>query len=158
MEAKEAMEKLSFFHGSWTLESTYLNQDGEWVSNPEGEAQFTKILKGLSLLDESSFYFFGQLYVTNSLVSFDFLRQEYRQIIVDDFIGYPDVHSGKFEGDNLVMTNLNTGTAFISNGKEIFYKSVYEEVKDDSFTMTIFSSGDRKNWTKIQVINYRRKV
>ena len=158
MEAKEAIDKIDFFVGEWKLESSYLNAEGKWINNPEGQAKFTRILKGLSLLDESGFYFFGQLYNTRSFVSYDILRDVYRQIIVDDVLGYPDVHEGKFEEGLLVMSNIRTGTAFIHEGKEVFYKTVYEDVEKDSFIMSIYSSGDKENWTKVQVIKYLRKV
>lgn len=156
-EVKEAMSKVSFFIGTWKLESSYLGGDSEWVDNPDGAAEIQETLKGLALIDRSSFYFHGVLYNTESLIGYDRLRYSYRQLILDDLQGYPDVHEGNFEGDAFIVSNLNIGTPFIREGKEFYYRTIYNDIQKDSFTMTIFASTDKENWNKIQVIKYIRK-
>ncbi len=157
MKSVEAIERISFMTGEWILKSKYINQEGQWIDNPNGKAVIRYDFDSLGLYDESIFYFFGRRFGTRSLIGYESQRGVYRFMIMDDLIGYPDVHQGSFEGEDLVLTNVETGTAFIDNGKEIFYKSIYRSEGIDKFSMIIESSSDRVNWNQVQVIDYLRK-
>ncbi len=149
------LKELTFFIGKWILRSKHLNSEGRCVVDPIGNAIFSLILDTKGIQEDAIFYFQGKPFNTKTLIAFDSQRNLFRFAILDNKYGFLDIHQGSFINEELIVSNISTGTSFIRDNHEFHYKTVYKNIKDSSITMSIFLSlNNGEEWKKINETIY----
>ena len=110
------VSRLQSMAGSWSVTFYNKARDGNWAPQAPQTITFRPTMNGLYL--EMQLATPGYNY--QMVFSYDAAMQTYRMVSRDDVSGLIDVYQGDFNADGaLVLTNLQSGTHYVSGGKRI---------------------------------------
>lgn len=144
--AKE-MKKLESLAGNWTIQSRYTPDEGKtWQSVPPSAVKLGFRQKNL-MLAETPLETEKPGFHMENFITYDQYRKLYRMAAIDDMWGLMDVYEGTIDGDNLVLTNLKSGTFFPNESSGWRAFRITFELKSGERLMIVEKSDDGgKNW------------
>lgn len=106
------MERLSPMEGTWKVDAElYRPKLQRWDKGESFTAFFAKRYGGHYIETELVPLSGTQGYVAHIAFSYDKFRREYRAFFRENIFGLLDIFEGNFEGDTLLVSNRETGTA-----------------------------------------------
>lgn len=142
------MQKLAPLAGKWRMTTNVTSDNGStWQPVAEETVVFELRHKGM-LLAEKPMSISADGFNMETYLTFDQYRGVYRKVAIDDSWGVMDTYEGKFEGSQLILTNLKSGTSFpVGNDKWRFFRLNIELPSGDRRSMLIEASDDGgKTW------------
>jgi hypothetical protein len=108
----DAMQKLNPLLGEWEIISEFTPDAGKtWQAMPKKTIAVSLEHKDLVLSEIPTGGAPGGFEMMN-FITYDQYRKVYRKAAMDDTWGIMDLYEGNFEGSELVVTNLKSGTFF----------------------------------------------
>lgn len=142
--AQNSPTTFDFWVGSW---------DAYWNDSLKGTNTITKAMNNKVV--EENFVQNDKGYFGKSWSVFDSAAGVWRQTWVDDTGAYLSFTGGK-EGDKVILSKTDSRKG--KNGKEVFMRMVFSNIKQQSFDWDWQSSEDSKNtWKTMWAIRYKRK-
>lgn len=161
VEPFENMQKLSPLTGKWTLSlSSSFDGGASWTTSPDTIVNVDYRLKELALSEIPAIDGEGP-FELESYIAYDQYRDVYRMMALDDTWGVPDVYEGQVNGDELILTNIRSGTNFpLESGGYLVFRLTYKlSVTDGVRTMQVESSSDQgESWGPMYKAIYTKIV
>lgn len=153
----QEMAKLKLLSGKWNMVVEASFDEGKtWQTTPPATVTLDYRHKNMMLAeipdDLSTPGFHMESYIT-----YDQYRKVFRKAAVDDVWGIMDLYEGKFNGEELVMTNLKSGTLFpVGEGKWRAFRLTIE-LASPKRLITIEKSDDNgKSWQPAFKAHYEK--
>lgn len=154
----QAMQRLAPLVGSWSMTVFVTPDDGEtWNPSPSQAVDLEFAHKGF-VLEEIPTELHSPGFHMRTYLAYDQYRKVYRKVAFDDVWGVPDLYEGNFKGDQLVLTNLRSGTLFpVADGKWRGFRLTLE-LKEDQRWMWIEKTDDEGgSWQPAFKVEYTRR-
>ncbi|MDH3743670.1 MAG: DUF1579 domain-containing protein [Acidobacteriota bacterium] len=90
--------------------------------------------------------------------SYDRYRDHYVLTQMNSAQTYMDMQTGQFDGDSLIVSNVESGTSFDVFGATLHERCTLSNVSEDGFSLQVENSTDGgENWAISQKLTYARK-
>ena len=152
-----AMQKLAPLAGRWRTVTENTNDGGKtWQASQAAEVIVVIKHKGL-LMAEVPISPTASGFNMETYITYDQYRGVYRKAAIDDVWGIMDLYEGVLDGDQLVFTNLKSGTFFpVGEGRWRAFRLTVE-IKTPKRQIAIEASDDGgKNWFPAFRVLYER--
>ena len=152
------MEPLSGLIGRWRVIAWTQSDTGEWTALPPSESRYIPTLAGHFIAATGTLNVAaGSLEFTETF-GFDPFQKSYRMTWNDSAVGLMDVYEGTIEDRKLIVTNLESGTFWVTpEGESFAFKLEIElDAPKGRREVRVFQSTDRgKEWSLFQRTDYR---
>ena len=152
-----AMQSLQGLVGEWRITSHFSDDRGEsWQASPGSVVSIAYRQKDLFLMETPTDTSVPGFHV-ETVFSYDQYRKVYRVVAMDDTWGLMDVYEGTIVGDELLLTNIRSGTTFPMPGDKQRFFRLRVPLGGDRRTMVIDASEDGgENWFPSFRVEYQR--
>ena len=149
------MEPLEPLVGTWRVVASSAQHPGAPWRDTERRSTIERRLGG-ALLEERFTTASGQEVVRS--YTYDRYRKEYRITEISDGTNYLDVQEGAFDAQGrLVASNVDTGTAIESGGREVHVRLTLSDITGDGFkTQKELSTDGGATWSVAAKSTYTR--
>ena len=142
MQAQNTERTFDFWIGNW---------NAYWQDSLKGINEISMKLKDRVV--EENFSSIDGTFNGRSWSVFDSVSNSWRQTWVDDAGAYLTFTGGSV--DDEVILNMND--ARVKDGKSVFMRMVFSDIKPNSFEWQWQRSEDKTNWNSIWTILYKRR-
>jgi len=143
-----AMKKLAFLAGEWQPKALSFNPETKaWepkaIHSEHGDTVKVEAMsttRGLRISIPGETAYIGA-------VSYDVFQKRYRMVFLDSAMGLIDVYEGAFDGDELHMSNLASGTHFQHLGQTFSSRLKFKPQPGKGWKLVVEMSADQgTNW------------
>lgn len=144
------LDSLNFIEGTFSTLISFQDTKGKWQKPTVSEFEFEKIMKSM-FIEGGGLVPFDTTFSTKFRMTFDYydLINIYRLDILDDSFGFMDIYCEIWDGEELVLTNENTGTQVINEGNRVYGKLIIAPFSEGGFRITALTSQDNIKTGKI---------
>ena len=158
MPVSEEMEPLMPLAGDWKLTVAQRPYPQAPWRETETGSTITSLLDGRLLEEHFGFEDRGVRTEIVRTWSYDRFKKTYRLTQIDSFTAHQSVMEGTFEENDLVVSNIETGTPWVSGDESYHTRCTLKEIGPDKFQIDSETSNDGgENWFNDTRYTYSRK-
>lgn len=153
----QAMEPLNPLAGQWRVDAeTRFMPMAPWVPE-QTTATLESRFDGRLLQETVDYRFAGHPRSVQRQYTFDRFHGTVRVVQIDDLTGHPNLLEGQWDGDKLVVSNLETGTGWQVRGRPQHDRLTLELIDPDTFRVVLERSPDGgQTWFALSRFLYQR--